>query len=140
VIRKPCEAQKANPIADGVTVCQSAYAAVIVPLRTQIVRPRKPCRDYKRLDCRQTSIRVLTCDMPFDREQNKHQMEGLAARGVFIQTSSWKCPAWRGMLCHEARYAHRGKPAEWQFEKYSLARRSRRPKSFRPRMDTDAHR
>lgn len=45
----------------------------------------------------------------------------LAGRGVFIGTSSWKYPGWRGMLYDESRYVYRGKVAESRFEKQCLA-------------------
>jgi uncharacterized protein YecE (DUF72 family) len=59
--------------------------------------------------------------MPFDREHMKQQAARLAARGVFIGTSSWKYAGWRGMLYDEARYVYRGKLAETRFEKNCLA-------------------
>lgn len=59
--------------------------------------------------------------MAFDREQIKQKVAALAAQGVFIGTSSWKYPGWRGMLYDEARYAYRGKFAESRFEKNCLA-------------------
>jgi hypothetical protein len=36
--------------------------------------------------------------VPFDRDQIKQKVAALAAEGVFIGTSSWKYPGWRGML------------------------------------------
>ena len=59
--------------------------------------------------------------MPFDREQIRQQVATLAAEGVFIGTSSWKYPGWRGMLYDESRYIYRGKFAESRFEKNCLA-------------------
>ena len=59
--------------------------------------------------------------MPFDREQIKQQVAQLAARGVFIGTSSWKYPGWRGMLYDDSRYVYRGKFAETRFNKNCLA-------------------
>lgn len=59
--------------------------------------------------------------MGFNREQMKAIATELAAQGVFIGTSSWKYPGWRGMLYDEARYAYRGKFAESRFEKNCLA-------------------
>ena len=58
--------------------------------------------------------------MPFDREQIRQQVATLAAEGVFIGTSSWKYPGWRGMLYDESRYVYRGKFAESRFEKNCL--------------------
>jgi len=59
--------------------------------------------------------------VPFDREQIRQQVATLAAEGVFIGTSSWKYPGWRGMLYDESRYIYRGKFAESRFEKNCLA-------------------
>jgi hypothetical protein len=47
--------------------------------------------------------------VPFDRNSVKAKAEELAARGVFIGTSSWKYAGWREMLYDEARYIWRGK-------------------------------
>ena len=51
----------------------------------------------------------------------KSRAADLAAKGVFIGTSSWKYSGWRGMLYDEARYTYRGKFAESRFEKNCLA-------------------
>jgi len=59
--------------------------------------------------------------MGFNREQMKSRAADLAAKGVFIGTSSWKYSGWRGMLYDEARYTYRGKFAESRFEKNCLA-------------------
>jgi len=59
--------------------------------------------------------------MPFDREHVKAKVADLAARGIFIGTSSWKYAGWRGMLYDESRYVYRGKFAESRFEKACLA-------------------
>jgi len=45
----------------------------------------------------------------------------LAARGVFIGTSSWKYPGWRGQLYEGERYATRGKFSESRFNRDCLA-------------------
>jgi len=45
----------------------------------------------------------------------------LAATGVFIGTSSWKYPGWRGMLYSEDRYVTRGKFSETRFNRDCLA-------------------
>ena len=50
----------------------------------------------------------------------RNDIAKLAAEGVFIGTSSWKYPGWRGMLYDEARYIWRGKFAESRFEKNCL--------------------
>ena len=59
--------------------------------------------------------------MPFDREQTKARVAELAAKGVFIGTSSWKYEGWRGTLYDEARYVFRGKFAKTRFERLCLA-------------------
>jgi len=59
--------------------------------------------------------------MAFDREHLRQSAAELAASGVFIGTSSWKYPGWRGMLYDEDRYIWRGKFAESRFEKNCLA-------------------
>ena len=59
--------------------------------------------------------------MRFEREKIRASVAQLAARGVFIGTSSWKYPGWRGMLYDEQRYVYRGKFAESRFEKNCLA-------------------
>lgn len=58
--------------------------------------------------------------MAFDREHLMQSAAKLAASGVFIGTSSWKYPGWRGMLYNEDRYIWRGKFAESRFEKNCL--------------------
>ena len=47
--------------------------------------------------------------MEFSRERLKEQAATLAALGVYVGTSSWKYPGWRGMLYDRARYEYRGK-------------------------------
>ena len=59
--------------------------------------------------------------MPFDREKLRAALAGLADKGVFLGTSSWKYAGWRGMLYDEQRYMYRGKVAESRFEKNCLA-------------------
>jgi uncharacterized protein YecE (DUF72 family) len=58
--------------------------------------------------------------MPFDREQMKAKTAALAARGVFIGTSSWKYEGWLAQLYHPARYEYRGKVARTRFERDCL--------------------
>ena len=57
----------------------------------------------------------------FDRNRLRDQAARLAAQGVFIGTSSWKYPGWRGQLYDEQRYVYRGKFAETRFERMCLA-------------------
>jgi len=59
--------------------------------------------------------------MPFDRECMKQVAVSLAARGVFIGTSSWKYEGWFGQLYTPARYEYRGKVAKTRFERDCLA-------------------
>jgi uncharacterized protein YecE (DUF72 family) len=57
---------------------------------------------------------------PFDRGAIVKKAAALAGQGVYVGTSSWKYPGWRGMLYDEARYAYRGKFAEARFERQCL--------------------
>jgi len=59
--------------------------------------------------------------MQFEREKLREKLAQLAGNRVFIGTSSWKYPGWRGMLYDEQRYMYRGKFAESRFEKSCLA-------------------
>jgi uncharacterized protein YecE (DUF72 family) len=56
----------------------------------------------------------------FDRNETGKTLARLADENIFIGTSSWKYPGWRGMLYDEARYVWRGKFAESRFEKNCL--------------------
>src|SRR6185436_19285911 len=58
--------------------------------------------------------------MPFDREAVKHRAAELAAKGVFIGTSSWKYEGWFGQLYTPTRYEYRGKVAKTRFERDCL--------------------
>jgi uncharacterized protein YecE (DUF72 family) len=49
------------------------------------------------------------------------RLAGLADQGVFIGTSSWKYPGWRGQLYQDDRYVWRGRFSEARFEKLCLA-------------------
>jgi uncharacterized protein YecE (DUF72 family) len=59
--------------------------------------------------------------MAFDREQVKKKAAELAARGVFIGTSSWKYEGWFGQLYSPARYEYRGKVAKTRFQRDCLS-------------------
>ena len=59
--------------------------------------------------------------MAFDRDKLRQQLAELAREGVFIGTSSWKYPGWRGLLYDDSRYVYRGKFAESRFEQNCLA-------------------
>ena len=58
--------------------------------------------------------------MPFDRQQMRQPAAGLAAQGVFVGTSSWKCEGWMGQLYTPDRYEYRGKVAKTRFERGCL--------------------
>src|SRR3954469_1026717 len=59
--------------------------------------------------------------MAFDREAVKQRAAELAAKGVFIGTSSWKYEGWFGQLYTPTRYEYRGKVAKTRFERGCLA-------------------
>jgi uncharacterized protein YecE (DUF72 family) len=58
--------------------------------------------------------------MPFDRDRTKRAVAQLAAKGVFIGTSSWKYQGWLGQLYTPTRYEYRGKVANTRFERDCL--------------------
>ena len=58
--------------------------------------------------------------MPFEREQMKRAAAALASEGVYLGTSSWKYPGWRGQLYDDSRYIWRGRFSEARLEKYCL--------------------
>lgn len=58
--------------------------------------------------------------MSFDREQTAKNLAALAAKGVFVGTSSWKYEGWLGQLYTPARYEYRGKVATARFERDCL--------------------
>jgi uncharacterized protein YecE (DUF72 family) len=59
--------------------------------------------------------------MPFDREKVKRAAVELAAKGVFVGTSSWKYEGWFGQLYTPTRYEYRGKVAKTRFERDCLS-------------------
>src|SRR5439155_10198461 len=59
--------------------------------------------------------------MRFDRDNIKKAVVDLAKKGVFIGTSSWKYPGWRGMLYDDARYVWRGRFSKSRFDRFCLA-------------------
>ena len=59
--------------------------------------------------------------MPFDREKIKMKAAELAAKGVFVGTSSWKYEGWLGQLYTPARYEYRGKVAKTRFDRDCLS-------------------
>ena len=56
----------------------------------------------------------------FDRDALQQAVAEWAHRGLYVGTSSWKYPGWRGMLYDEARYVYRGRFSEARFEKLCL--------------------
>ena len=58
--------------------------------------------------------------MPFEREKMKQTAAELAAKGIFVGTSSWKYDGWFGQLYTPARYEYRGKVAKTRFERDCL--------------------
>jgi uncharacterized protein YecE (DUF72 family) len=58
--------------------------------------------------------------MQFDRDATKNRLAELAARGVYIGTSSWKYAGWCGALYGRERYEWRGKFAESRFNRDCL--------------------
>ena len=56
----------------------------------------------------------------FPLDDLKEALASLAAENIFIGTSSWKYPGWRGLLYDEQRYIYRGKFAESRFERDCL--------------------
>lgn len=59
--------------------------------------------------------------MAFVRDDMKARLAALAARGVWVGTSSWKYAGWRGQLYDESKYLWRGKVAESRFERDCLS-------------------
>ena len=54
--------------------------------------------------------------MTFDRDQIAQRVSDLAARNIYIGTSSWKYEGWMGQLYSPDRYSYRGKVAKSRFE------------------------
>jgi uncharacterized protein YecE (DUF72 family) len=59
--------------------------------------------------------------MSFDRDKLKHSLAALAECGVFLGTSSWKYPGWRGKVYDESRYVWRGRYSAARFERLCLS-------------------
>ena len=57
----------------------------------------------------------------FDRDEVQQRAAELAARGVFIGTSSWKYPGWLNQLYSPSRYEYRGRVAKTRFERDCLS-------------------
>jgi uncharacterized protein YecE (DUF72 family) len=58
--------------------------------------------------------------MAFDRDQMRKKAAALAAKGVYVGTSSWKYEGWFGQLYTPARYEYLGKVAKTRFEQDCL--------------------
>src|SRR5689334_15972606 len=58
--------------------------------------------------------------MSFNRDYVRDKAAALAAKGVFIGTSSWKYEGWLGQLYTGTRYEYRGKVAEKRFNENCL--------------------
>ena len=59
--------------------------------------------------------------MAFDRKQLAAKLAGLAAKGVYFGTSSWKYPGWFGTVYEQDRYVWRGRFSKARFERDCLA-------------------
>jgi len=59
--------------------------------------------------------------VPLDREQLAARLRALAARGVYLGTSSWKYPGWFGIIYERDRYVWRGRFSEARFERNCLS-------------------
>src|SRR5207247_3571116 len=58
--------------------------------------------------------------MPFDRDSMRKVLSVLADKGVYLGTSSWKYPGWRGTLYDDSRYVWRGRFSAARFERLCL--------------------
>lgn len=58
--------------------------------------------------------------MSFDRDLLAAKLRRLAARGVFLGTSSWKYPGWFGAIYERDRYVWRGRFSQTRFERDCL--------------------
>jgi uncharacterized protein YecE (DUF72 family) len=57
----------------------------------------------------------------FDRGSLQVTLSRLAQRGVFLGTSSWKYPGWRGQIYTDDRYVWRGRFSQTRFDRQCLA-------------------
>ncbi len=57
----------------------------------------------------------------FSRDNLKARLAGLAARGIYIGTSSWKYPGWCGLVFDEQRYLTHHKFSEAKFNRECLS-------------------
>ena len=63
--------------------------------------------------------------MAFLSREYEESVAALAARNIFVGTSSWKYPGWIGQLYDEQRYLWRGKVSNKRFERDCLEEYSR---------------
>lgn len=56
----------------------------------------------------------------FDRDRTAARLADLARQGVWIGTSSWKYPGWRGQIYDDARYTWRGRFSQTRFDRTCL--------------------
>jgi uncharacterized protein YecE (DUF72 family) len=56
----------------------------------------------------------------FDRERLAARLAALAKQGVWLGTSSWKYPGWRGQIYDDDRYIWRGSFAQTRFDRTCL--------------------
>ncbi len=68
-----------------------------------------------------STLAAMTEPAVFERDQAAVGLVALARRGVYIGTSSWKYPGWRGQLYTDDRYVFRGRFAERRFETNCLS-------------------
>jgi uncharacterized protein YecE (DUF72 family) len=59
--------------------------------------------------------------MPFVRDQMKSSAASLARDGLYLGTSSWKYPGWRGQLYTDDRYVWHGRFSQTRFDRLCLA-------------------
>ena len=59
--------------------------------------------------------------MTIDLESYRSRLAELAAQGIYVGSSSWKYPGWRGLVYDEQRYTTRSKFSAAKFERLCLA-------------------
>lgn len=93
----------------------------MVPVRIRARQPfwRAPTRTDSGLKSSPSSL--LIGAVTFDRDQLAARLKRLAARGVYLGTSSWKYPGWFGAVYERDRYVWRGRFSEARFERDCLA-------------------
>jgi len=79
-------------------------------------KPRYPGIFERHYELTQSPTTNILANKPFDRDKMKRVAASLAAKGVFVGTSSWKYEGWLGQLYTPARYEFRGKVAATRFK------------------------